>query len=149
VFVLLAAAFGFLVTSVIPAFLPGSLLFEVVDAAEVLRRYPELEIERRACPHCGNVVSYVAQTCPKCGHRLYPPLLPITHDKIGILLEQIDKRALTQSPEEYYRQAQDHAWDWRVPQAALELGKVLLTSSPKSDIHRKAERLLKKMGYRF
>jgi hypothetical protein len=64
-------------------------------------------------------------------------------------LQQIDKATLTSSPEEYFTKAQEYAWEWQVKEAALELGKVLLASPPKSDIHRKAEGLLKKMGYRF
>jgi len=105
--------------------------------------------EKRKCPHCGLAISREARTCPSCGQKLYPPLLPITHDKIAALLQQIDKATLTSSPEEYFTKAQEHAWNRQVKEAALELGKVLLVSKPKSEIHLKAERLLKKMGYRF
>ena len=103
----------------------------------------------RKCPHCRRLVSSEARTCPSCGQKLYPPLRPTTHDKIGSLLKQIDKQSLTSPPEEYFTKTQEHAWNRQVKEAALELGKVLLTSKPKSETHLKAERLLKKMGYRF
>ena len=104
---------------------------------------------RRKCPHCDEVIPSEERTCPKCGEKLPAPLYPITHDKVEVLLKSIDRQSLTSSSEEYFNRAQAYAYDWQVPEAAQELGKVLLVSKPKSEVHRKAERLLKKMGYRF
>ena len=110
--------------------------FEVIDPSDAYQQREAIGRGiKRVCPHCRNVIPSEERVCPGCGERLYPPLRPTTHDKIAALLQQIDKATLTSSPEEYFTKAQEHAWNRQVKEAALELGKVLLVSKPKSEIH--------------